>query len=268
VRQALICLDCGATAASPRARFCGHCGQILGSFEATEAEAPTAVEVAPQKDVASPAAVSSRPGLWFSAGLVAALGLWLLVGLATGRGEVDPWPGELEVGDAAEIVEEIEETGEPLLLPSVRDARIAVVVFDPVDPVNQTLYLEHHPVVGDGGEAVGLMVLYLTDGRGNPTPWCASSGWFEDGRHGTKYDWLGEWMDGPGPRGLDRFPSRVTSGGRLVVDLGWLIPGPARHARFDGMRVWIDEESGAQVWNRPGTEGIPGPGPLGPHCND
>lgn len=65
-------------------------------------------------------------------------------------------------------------------------------------------------------------------------PYCEGSGRFECPCHGSQFDLAGEWISGPSPRGIDRFPVSV-DGGRLVVDTGTLIEGPPlgahEHAR-------------------------------------
>jgi cytochrome b6-f complex iron-sulfur subunit len=58
-------------------------------------------------------------------------------------------------------------------------------------------------------------------------PFCDSSGWFECPCHGSKYDLGGEWVEGPAPRGMDRFDLRL-DGGNLVVDTSKVIDGPPR----------------------------------------
>lgn len=56
------------------------------------------------------------------------------------------------------------------------------------------------------------------------------SQWFECPCHGSKCNRYGEWVGGPAPRGLDRFPTGVTDG-VLQVDTGSLVPGRARTIR-------------------------------------
>ena len=56
-------------------------------------------------------------------------------------------------------------------------------------------------------------------------PWCQTSQWFECPCHGSQYNRVGEKKGGPAPRGLDRFPIKV-SGGSIEVDTGLLIQGP------------------------------------------
>jgi cytochrome b6-f complex iron-sulfur subunit len=61
-------------------------------------------------------------------------------------------------------------------------------------------------------------------------PFCESSGHFECPCHGSKYDIGGEWIEGPAPRGMDRY--RLTlDGDTLVVDTSKLLGGPERGAK-------------------------------------
>ena len=61
-------------------------------------------------------------------------------------------------------------------------------------------------------------------------PYCDSSGWFECPCHGSKYDIGGEWIEGPAPRGMDRFDLKIV-GGNLIADTSTVIDGPARGAK-------------------------------------
>lgn len=58
-------------------------------------------------------------------------------------------------------------------------------------------------------------------------PFCDSSGRFECPCHGSKFNLKGEYLAGPTPRGMDRFPVRV-EGDQVLVDTGTVIEGPAR----------------------------------------
>lgn len=58
-------------------------------------------------------------------------------------------------------------------------------------------------------------------------PFCESSGRFECPCHGSKYDLAGEWIQGPAPRGLDRYKLSL-DGANLVVDTSTLLQGPER----------------------------------------
>ena len=60
-------------------------------------------------------------------------------------------------------------------------------------------------------------------------PFCDSSGRFECPCHGSKYDIGGEWIEGPAPRGMDRYPLAVDkTSGNLVADTSKTITGPPR----------------------------------------
>ena len=61
-------------------------------------------------------------------------------------------------------------------------------------------------------------------------PFCKTSGRFECPCHGSVYDIAGEYIQGPAPRGMDRFELRLDNG-MLVVDTGTLVTGPDRDKR-------------------------------------
>ena len=58
-------------------------------------------------------------------------------------------------------------------------------------------------------------------------PFCESSGRFECPCHGSVYDLAGEYIQGPAPRGMDRYP-RSVDGDALVVDTTKTTQGPPR----------------------------------------
>ena len=87
-------------------------------------------------------------------------------------------------------------------------------------------------VAADTGGGAALLALYHKCVHlGCRVPWCQSSQWFECPCHGSKYNKWGEWVGGPAPRGLDRFPASVDGAGNVIVDTGTVITGPARTAR-------------------------------------
>lgn len=65
---------------------------------------------------------------------------------------------------------------------------------------------------------------------GCKVPFCESSGRFECPCHGSIFDLGGEYITGPSPRGLDRYPIDV-KGDAVVVDTGSLEAGPDRGAK-------------------------------------
>jgi cytochrome b6-f complex iron-sulfur subunit len=60
-------------------------------------------------------------------------------------------------------------------------------------------------------------------------PFCESSGQFECPCHGSVFNRLGEFREGPTPRGMDRYAVSVVDG-VVVVDTGDGIAGPAKGA--------------------------------------
>lgn len=57
-------------------------------------------------------------------------------------------------------------------------------------------------------------------------PFCESSGRFECACHGSVFNLGGEWIQGPSPRGMDRFALTLNADGVLVADTSVLNPGP------------------------------------------
>ncbi len=55
-------------------------------------------------------------------------------------------------------------------------------------------------------------------------PWCESAGEFECPCHGSFFNRLGEYRDGPTPRGMSRFPVTIEDG-IVVIDTGVAIQG-------------------------------------------
>lgn len=128
------------------------------------------------------------------------------------------------MGNAEDILAEIRDTRAPLEYPS---GRLYVVEYDPSAPGAADAYGEIGVEVG----GAGLMALYQKCVHlGCRVPWCQTSQWFECPCHGSKYNRWGEWVDGPAPRGLDRFPSQLDANGNLVVLTGEIVSGPARTA--------------------------------------
>lgn len=55
-------------------------------------------------------------------------------------------------------------------------------------------------------------------------PFCEASGRFECPCHGSVFNLAGEWMQGPAPHGMNRYPLYI-EGGRVVVDTSEMITG-------------------------------------------
>jgi cytochrome b6-f complex iron-sulfur subunit len=74
----------------------------------------------------------------------------------------------------------------------------------------------------------GLRALYQKCPHlGCRVPFCDSSERFECPCHGSVYNIIGEYLAGPAPRGMDRFPIHIREG-RVLVDTSTVVPGPDR----------------------------------------
>lgn len=81
---------------------------------------------------------------------------------------------------------------------------------------------------GGGGGEPSLMALWQRCVHlGCRVPSCESSQGFECPCHGSKYNFHGEYQDGPAPRNMDRFVLEIDDAtGDLVIDTGQVIETP------------------------------------------
>jgi nitrite reductase/ring-hydroxylating ferredoxin subunit len=76
--------------------------------------------------------------------------------------------------------------------------------------------------------AGGLVALYQKCPHlGCKVPFCESSGRFECPCHGSIYNIRGEYIQGPAPRGMDRFRIAI-QGDHVLVDTAKVVEGPPR----------------------------------------
>jgi cytochrome b6-f complex iron-sulfur subunit len=75
------------------------------------------------------------------------------------------------------------------------------------------------PVVAGGLMALWQRCVHL----GCRVPQCESSQGFECPCHGSKYNFHGEYEDGPAPRNLDHFVVTIDETGQFVIDTGQVI---------------------------------------------
>ncbi len=75
------------------------------------------------------------------------------------------------------------------------------------------------PVVAAGMMALWQRCVHL----GCRVPQCDSSQGFECPCHGSKYNFHGEYEDGPAPRNLDRFVVSINEANELIIDTGTVI---------------------------------------------
>jgi len=74
----------------------------------------------------------------------------------------------------------------------------------------------------------GLRALYQKCPHlGCRVPFCESAEQFQCPCHGSVYNVIGEYLQGPAPRGMDRFPIRIEQG-RVLVDTTTPVEGPPR----------------------------------------
>jgi cytochrome b6-f complex iron-sulfur subunit len=59
-------------------------------------------------------------------------------------------------------------------------------------------------------------------------PYCDSAQQFQCPCHGSIYNLIGEYLQGPAPRGMDRFPISIESDGTVSVDTSTIVEGPPR----------------------------------------
>ncbi len=137
----------------------------------------------------------------------------------------DELAGEVDLGDAMELIEEIEEERAPIRIP---EGGISILMWEPSLEAAMRNYGDDHAVVNDD---IGLMAVNSQScpHLGCGVPWCQTSQWFECPCHGSRYNRYGEWTGGPAPRGLDRYVSFIDDG-RFVVNLSEELTGPARTA--------------------------------------
>ena len=91
----------------------------------------------------------------------------------------------------------------------------------------------------------GLRALYQKCPHlGCRVPFCESSGRFECPCHGSVYNVIGEYISGPTPRGMDRFPITISQDGRVLVNTANVIEGPP-HGVLDGPNTATGPSCGA-----------------------
>lgn len=107
----------------------------------------------------------------------------------------------------------------------VASAQSWIVPFNQVEQPGSSF--DGLPVVASPGGDLGLMALWQRCVHlGCRVPSCNSSQGFECPCHGSKYNFHGEYEDGPAPRNLDRFGVEVNDAGDLIVLTGSIFETP------------------------------------------
>jgi cytochrome b6-f complex iron-sulfur subunit len=123
---------------------------------------------------------------------------------------------KIRAGDKAKIDGDIKAGDGQAYVP---EGRFYLVPYDEADDT-EGIYKD---VAGGGYMALYQRCVHL----GCRVPWCATAKWWECPCHGSKYNQVGEYKEGPAPRGLDRFAITV-QGGQIVVDTSKIVTGPPR----------------------------------------
>jgi cytochrome b6-f complex iron-sulfur subunit len=80
------------------------------------------------------------------------------------------------------------------------------------------------PAVAGAGAETGLMALWQRCVHlGCRVPACIPSQGFECPCHGSKYNFHGEYQDGPAPRNMDRFAVSLNDADDLIIDTGTVL---------------------------------------------
>ncbi len=125
----------------------------------------------------------------------------------------------IDLGSESDLLGEIEAGGGHFEVPA---GKLYLVKYDAAKDSDG----QYAEITG----GAGVMAIYQKCVHlGCRVPWCASSKWFECPCHGSQYNRWGEYVFGPAPRGLDRFPIEVQDG-NIVVNTGQVITGPSRTA--------------------------------------
>ena len=74
-------------------------------------------------------------------------------------------------------------------------------------------------VVHTGRQLIVLDALTPFAGHFSTVKWIPINGRFEDPEGGSKFTLIGEYIEGPAPRGLDRYPTILLPDGTLQIDL-------------------------------------------------
>jgi cytochrome b6-f complex iron-sulfur subunit len=78
----------------------------------------------------------------------------------------------------------------------------------------------------------GLRALYQKCPHlGCRVPYCDTAEQFQCPCHGSVYNIIGEYLQGPAPRGMDRFPISIQGDGTVLVDTSTIVEGPPRGVR-------------------------------------
>jgi len=129
---------------------------------------------------------------------------------------------KIDAGSLEHILSTIDDTRAPFY---VAPARAYISRFPAADVAAAKA---HYPDALHPSLDAGIVTLYQRCTHlGCRLPFCNSSQWFECPCHDAKFDRVGEYRNGPAPRGMDLMASTV-DGGHLVIDSGTVVSGRPR----------------------------------------
>src|SRR5690606_28424077 len=128
---------------------------------------------------------------------------------------------DVDAGSVSDLQTQVVAADGSVLPVFVPEARAYVVPA----PATSSDQFDDLPVAAGGLMALFQRCVHL----GCRVPWCATSVGFECPCHGSKYNVIGEYFDGPAPRNLDRFAVEVV-GDRFMIKTGTIMETPRAHA--------------------------------------
>lgn len=190
--------------------------------EVGEADEEPPVDPLDTRPVVEPEDYDITRRQFFNRGILAIFGIFLaqfgIAALAL------MWPKLRAGGFGSRIIAgNVDDLTDRVILPDGRvqplfvSAAQAYIVPFQGDPTGTSF--ESLPVVAGGLMALWQRCVHL----GCRVPECASSQGFECPCHGSRYNYHGEYEDGPAPRNLDRFVVSVDDDGSFVIDTGQVI---------------------------------------------
>jgi hypothetical protein len=127
----------------------------------------------------------------------------------------------IHLGPRSGLLHRLAAKNGPILIESAGRPAFFIARFPPDDALASAYPFDVQP-----GLRAGLIALSVKDPHLNERiAFCASSGWFEEPLHGSKWDAIGEKTSGPTPRGMSIYRIVVDQNDFVTVDLAPPLPG-------------------------------------------
>ncbi|HLE39849.1 MAG TPA: Rieske 2Fe-2S domain-containing protein [Acidimicrobiia bacterium] len=186
------------------------------------AEAPTPVDPLTLRQEVAPEEFGVTRRQFFNRGVAGIFGLFLAqmgiftLGFMWPRIKAGGFGSKVAAGKAEELAAQVflpDGRVSPLFIPA---AQAYIIPFQGELAGSS---FEGLPVVAGGLMALWQRCVHL----GCRVPQCDSSQGFECPCHSSKYNFHGEYEDGPAPRNLDRFVVTIDDSGQFIIDTGQVI---------------------------------------------